>query len=511
MTKKKQPNFSAGNKKDFELGVRSVWDILRDAIKNYSRNSDVNQAAAIAFYAILYLIPFFLLTVLAASYFFGAHTDVQKDISESIKRIHPFFSEDLFTQLVQIVQVEKKRHLLGVIGIITLIWFSTIIFGALEKALNIIFRAKTQRNIIESKLLAFAMIPFGWIVGVTGMGITYAATAVEKQTMQIGSGLYYGYVFLSRNLLPYLLTVAFIALVYRIIPKGKVTLWGALGGAFIFTTLLEAAKCIFTWYIGGSTRYNLIFGSMETVVLLVVWVFYVSIIFLFCAEIISSYERRDLILLENAFLLPKSKVLKTNERLLRKFGHFYPAGSYLFREEDSGRDMFFILNGKVRIEKHAGQVSKVLAEMGSGSYLGEMATLINAPRTASACAMEDSYVAVIGSGIFQDILRDSDDVSLFMLKEFSHRIKHTNDELDELTQTWMKLLVGFYFLKEWPIPEKKDPIAELAGITGKTTAEIYEIFEYLGKEGILLVRDGRVTEFRRELIWNLLNSKTGKL
>src|SRR3989338_1692280 len=113
MTKKKQPNFSAGNKKDFELGVRSVWDILRDAIKNYSRNSDVNQAAAIAFYAILYLIPFFLLTVLAASYFFSAHTDVQKDISESIKRIHPFFSEDLFTQLVQIVQVEKKRHLLG--------------------------------------------------------------------------------------------------------------------------------------------------------------------------------------------------------------------------------------------------------------------------------------------------------------------------------------------------------------------------------------------------------------
>jgi len=508
MNKKNRHNFSEWIKKDFDLGVRSGLDILRDAINNYKRNSDVNQAAAIAFYAILYLIPFFLLTVLAASYFFGAHTDVQKDISESIKGIHPLFSEDIFTQLIQ---AEKKRHLLGVAGIISLIWFSAMIFGALEKALNIIFRAKTQRNIIESKLLAFAMIPFGWIVGVTGMGITYAATAAEKQTLQIGSGLYYGYVFVYRTLLPYLLTIAFIALVYRIIPKSKVTIWGALGGAFIFSTLLEPAKYFFNWYISGSTRYNLIFGSMETVALLVIWVFYVSIIFLFCAEIISSYERRDLILLEDAFLPSKSKVLKTNERLFRKFGHFYPAGSYLFREEDSGRDMFFILNGKVRIEKHAGQVSKVLAEMGSGSYLGEMATLINAPRTASACAMEDSYVAVIGSGIFQDILRDSDDVSLFMLKEFSHRIKHTNDELDELTQTWMKLLVGFYFLKEWPIPEKKDPIAELAGITGKTTAEIYEIFEYLGKEGILLVRDGRVTEFRRELIWNLLNSKTGKL
>src|SRR3972149_9636947 len=97
MTNKNHRNFPAEIKKDFELGVRSAWDILRDAFKNYSRNSDVNQAAAISFYAILYLIPFFLLTVLAASYFFGAHMDVHKDISESIKGIHPFFSEDLFT------------------------------------------------------------------------------------------------------------------------------------------------------------------------------------------------------------------------------------------------------------------------------------------------------------------------------------------------------------------------------------------------------------------------------
>src|SRR3972149_12151845 len=197
MTKKNRHNFSDGIKKDFDLGVRGGLDILRDAINNFTRKRRVNQAAAISFYAILYLIPFFLLTVLAASYFFGAYTDVQKDISENIKRIHPFFSEDIFAQLIQIVQIEKKRHLLGVIGIITLIWFSTIIFGALEKALNIIFRAKTQRNIIESKLLAFAMIPFGWIVGVTGMGITYAATAAEKQTLQTGSsGLYYGYAFI---------------------------------------------------------------------------------------------------------------------------------------------------------------------------------------------------------------------------------------------------------------------------------------------------------------------------
>ena len=504
MSKANHHTLTETTQKNVELGIARVWDILRDASGNYTRNSDINQAAAIAFYAILSLIPFFLLTVVAASYFFGIHPHIQKDIVQTIKGIHPFFSEDIFTQLLQ---ANKKRHLLGGVGIITLFWFSAMIFGALEKAFNIIFRVRTLRNFIGSKLLAFAMIPLGWIIGITSMGITYVAAAAAKQTLLTGGGLSYGYAFVSRYFLPYLLTVAFITLLYRIIPKVKVTLRGALGGAVIFSALLEAAKYFFTWYIKNYTHYDVIFGSMETVVLLVIWVFYVAIIFLFCAEIISSYERRDIILLEGAFLTLQSKASKTHERLFRKFGSFYPQGSYLFREGDSGREMFYILKGKTRIEKKAGQVSKVLAEVGSGSYLGEMAALIDAPRTASAIAVEDCHVAVISGDMFRDLLRESEGVSLFMLREFSYRIIHTNAALEELTQAWIKFIVVFYFLKEWPIPEDRKILEELAAISGKTTFEIAEVFNWLSREGILDIHHDRVTGFRREQIWKLLDNR----
>jgi CRP/FNR family cyclic AMP-dependent transcriptional regulator len=328
----------------------------------------------------------------------------------------------------------------------------------------------------------------------------------EKQILRAGSDFSHGYFITFRYFLPYLLTIAFITLLYRIIPKVKVTLRGALGGAIIFSTLLEVAKQFITWYMKNYTHYDLIFGSMEAVVLLVMWVFYVAIIFLFCAELISSYERRDLILLEEAFLTPRKKSLKTDERLFRKFGCLYPSGTYLFREGDSGQDMFYILQGNVRVEKNAGQVSKMLAEVGSGSYLGEMAALINAPRTASAYTIEDSHVAVINSDLFRDVLRESEGVSLFMLKEFSHRIKHTNTELERLTQAWVKLLVVFYFLKEWPLPEGRNLKKELSDLTGKTTGEIEEVIEWLGKENILLIRDGKVTEFVKDRIWNLLKA-----
>jgi len=92
--------------------------------------------------------------------------------------------------------------------------------------------------------------------------------------------------------------------------------------------------------------------------------------------------------------------MKIEERLFRKFGRMYPKDAYVFRQGDTGQEMYYILMGNMRVEKTAGQIKKVLAEMGPGEYFGEMAALIEAPRTASVQATEDSNVAVIDSDHF---------------------------------------------------------------------------------------------------------------
>ncbi len=496
---------SDARKKAFRLGVASAWDIFRDACGNYKRNSDVNQAAAIAFYAILSLIPLFLLTLLAAGYFLASHPQMQTEITENIRTIHPFFSADLLQNLANL---KEKNRLAGWAGIISLLWLSAMIFGALEKALNIIFRARTFRNVLQSKLLALAMIPLGWLVAIASMVAIYLTTIIEKQALLHKSFVISESTALaSRYLLPYLLTIVFVTLLYRIMPKVRISREGACGGALIFATLLTAARYLFAWYTTHYSHYDVIFGTMETVVMLVLWVFYMAVMLLFCAELISSYERRDLILLEEAFLMPANKALKTEERLFRKFGRLYRPGEFLFKEGDRGSDMFYILGGNVQIEKKAGQVTRELATMGAGTYLGEMAALIDAPRTASARAVTESHVAVISGAIFRNILRESEAVSLTMLKEFSHRIKHTNDDLERVTQAWIKLLIVMYFLKEWPLPAGREPHAELARLTEKSDADIEEMFSWLTKEGILVMHDGQIDDFVKERAWKLLDAR----
>ncbi len=484
-----------------QLGMATADDILRDAWKNYRDNGNTNQAAAIAFYAILSLIPLFILTVIMLGRIFSSHPAVQIKLLHAVQGIHPYFSGSFLSQLGQI---EQKKNVLGWAGIISLFWLSAMIFSSIETSLNIIFRARTYRNYLAAKLLALSMIPLGWGIGIASVGITYGANVLVARSFAVGdAGFVVSFVrtFLFAYTVPYLLTALFVAVVYRVVPNIRVGLKAAVAGAAIFALLVEIAKHIFTWYVSSYARYNVIFGSLEALVILIIWVFYVSLLFLFCAELIASYGRRDMLLLKDAFLEKSKGRLKVNERLFRKFGRRFAAGAYIFREGDSGREMYYLLDGHVRVEKKAGEITKVLAEMGPGEYFGEMAALIESPRTASALVTEDSQVAVIDAATLGNLLRESEEVSLFMLREFSYRIKHTSDALEKLGQVWLDLMIIVYCFSQRPLREGIDHAAEIAAWAGKEPREVRQALERLAQRNVLTLKDGAITDFSKEEAW----------
>jgi uncharacterized BrkB/YihY/UPF0761 family membrane protein len=56
--------------------------------------------------------------------------------------------------------------------------------------------------------------------------------------------------------------------------------------------MLEVAKHVFGWMIRHNPNFGLVYGSLNTLILMVLWIFYASAIFLFCAEIISAYQKQ---------------------------------------------------------------------------------------------------------------------------------------------------------------------------------------------------------------------------
>ena len=491
--------FKMHNEK-LQMNAAGLWDVVSDAVANFKRNGDGNQAAAIALYTILSVIPFLLLTIIAAGAFLSFNPHIQADILNAVKGFHPYFSEQIITQLGQI---ESKSQLLGWIGVLGLLWLSLTIFNAIESALNIIFRSRKRRNYLTSKLIACCMIPLGWLIGGLSLSTSYVTALFTAQAGKSPGGAQVSPLFsveiIQSHLLPYILVVILVTAVYKIIPSAKIRLSVTLLGAAVFALLLEIAKQFFNWYIVNYTRYNVIFGSLEAVVILLIWVFYIALIFLFCAEIISSYERRNILLLERALLKPHLARMKVDERLFKKFGHTYPKGSIIFNEGDAGTEMFYVLTGRVCLERIDCSVKKTLAEMGPGQYFGEMAVLINIRRSATALAMEDSHLAVIDAVTFQSLIRESQNVAIAILKEFSRRLKNSNDALEEFAGLWARMMIIVHFLNHG-MAKIEEQLPVLAEQSGKHPAEIEAFIRELGAQKILQIKENVVLDVDREKI-----------
>jgi CRP-like cAMP-binding protein len=114
-----------------------------------------------------------------------------------------------------------------------------------------------------------------------------------------------------------------------------------------------------------------------------------------------------------------------------KFLTHFDKGHVLFREGDEGDEMYIIQTGHVAIKKKMHDGSEVtLAVLEKGDFLGEMAILERAPRSATAEVVEAGELIVISSMTFGDMIKANPEIAVRMLRKQSIRLRETNKQLE---------------------------------------------------------------------------------
>jgi len=124
--------------------------------------------------------------------------------------------------------------------------------------------------------------------------------------------------------------------------------------------------------------------------------------------------------------------MKKEEQLFWKFGKTFSKGTILFREGDPGKDMFIIQSGKVQVKKKVGGGEKVLAELASGEFFGEMALLEGLNRSATMEVTEDSRILVISPDTFQGLLKSNVEIAVKMLKKMASRLRALDEQMETM-------------------------------------------------------------------------------
>ena len=146
---------------------------------------------------------------------------------------------------------------------------------------------------------------------------------------------------------------------------------------------------------------------------------------LFGAEVAANTRRREALVLRR-YLGDGAKGRLASPALMDRFVRRLEAEEWLFREGETGREMFVILQGTLRLMRGETELKR----LGAGAYFGEMSMLLDAPRTAGAQAVDpDTQVIAVSAANFDTLLRENPDLVRRMLREMAERVRTMNDRL----------------------------------------------------------------------------------
>lgn len=257
--------------------------VLSSVFKSFFGDDCLNLAANISFCALLAIIPIAMMMVSIAGYFLGGSQDALQKITAIAGNILPV-GKEIFTANLQ--SILDQRSSLGIVGIVFLVFIATLLVASIERSLDIIFKSVRKRNFFHSRLLGVALI--FWIT------LLFALPTMA----QILEGLLerYGFGFPLSDLMEgkaFFILIAFLAYIMTVVvvPNQKVYIRYAAAGGLLFALGIGAAKFIFRWYmLFAMQRYNIIYGSLTAVVLLVIWIYYLSVVILFSAELVAALQ-----------------------------------------------------------------------------------------------------------------------------------------------------------------------------------------------------------------------------
>jgi membrane protein len=275
--------------------IRTSARLLKEAARlawrafwRFQEHSGPDRAAAVAYYTLLSLLPMLIFLISVGVALLGSFDKAYQGTLFLIRGVVVHTDERTLEALRAFVERAVRFQWPG---ILLLAWTSKRIFTSLFSALETVFEVP-GRGFARGNLVALGMVLFTGVGVLTTLALTTAVATVEGLFMRFTgpSGAYAleGLVaFFLTQVLPVLVTITFFYIVYRVVPGRVVGIRAAAAGAALATLFWEGAKMAFAFYVRNLAHYAGIYGTLEGVIVLALWLEVSVSIVLYCGEVVA--------------------------------------------------------------------------------------------------------------------------------------------------------------------------------------------------------------------------------
>jgi membrane protein len=276
------------------VNYKKLWAVLRETLSAWSEHDAPRIGAALAFYSILSLAPLVILVLAMIGLAFG-NSVAQEQIASQIEGILGKVAGGAVRSIIEQAQSPAAGSAASAIGILTLLFGASGVFGELRAALNRMWDVRPApdggiwRN-IRDEIFSFGMVLAVGFLLVVSLVLSAGLAAIGR--------FFAGILPLPEFLLTgisFVVSLAGIAvlfaLVFKYVPETEMNWRDVWPGAVATGSLFTVGKQVIGLYI-GKAAIGSAYGAAGSLVVIVVWVYYSAMIFLFGAEFTHVIARR---------------------------------------------------------------------------------------------------------------------------------------------------------------------------------------------------------------------------
>ena len=266
--------------------------IVKGSFLTFVLTKGTESAAALAFYTLFSLFPL-LLTVVAVGSFFVDQSVVEHTLINLLPTMIPV-SQDFIITNVQ--QVFTNRGAITILAFLGLIWSGTSVFTVIIRNINSAWPEAAPRSYIRMRLWSMAIVAaLAILLIISSFTITFKNLLVNfglGQTLEEVGTFFSSALFVT--VFPNIIRVGIFFGLYYWPPQIKVKKLAALVGAMVTAIIWQLISTLFSYYLGsGLARYEVIYGSLGKIVVLLSWIYLSAYIVLWGAHLTSSIDRHS--------------------------------------------------------------------------------------------------------------------------------------------------------------------------------------------------------------------------
>jgi membrane protein len=301
---------------------KSTWQLTKKTFQKFIDDNPLDYAAIIGFYTIFSLPAVLIITIRIAGAAFGQDA-VRGEVVDQVGGIVGRNSAEQVQNIIENASQSDASTIGTVVGVLVMIFSATTVFVALQDSLNAMWKVKAKvekgwLKLVVGRLLSLALVvSFGFLLLVS-LSVDVVLGLVYDFLRQELSGVAIYLVTIGNMLVSMVIATVIFAAIFKVLPDAKIRWPNVWVGAVVTAILFTLGKFVLNIYFQHDPLADT-YGAAGSLVLILVWVYYTSIIFLLGAEFTQVYSEEH-----DQGIIPNDTAVKVEKQEVEK-------------DEDTGR------------------------------------------------------------------------------------------------------------------------------------------------------------------------------